>query len=137
MEKCEVEMKNKTYVFIFGSIVLILLGMALVAIIGKSTPAGPSSDIRARAGTQTALKFVGVVASVDEVKGTIQVTGVKLADSSRSGVAQNYGDWTVTAPPEFNFASVSPGTSVIIGIDASTFIITSHAVSALTLTPGN
>jgi len=130
-------MKNKTYLFILGSIILILLGIALVAIIGKTVPAGSSSDIRARAGNQNALKFVGVVASMDEEKGTIQVTGIQLADTSRSGEAQNYGDWTVTAPPAFNFASISPGTNVTIGIDSTTFNMPTHTVSALTLTPGN
>lgn len=136
MEKCEIEMKNKTYLFISGSIIIIFLGMALVAIIGKTTPSSPSSDIRARAGTQNTLKLIGVVASVNDAKGTIMVTGVQLAQDSRSGAAQNYGEWTVTVPPGFNLASVSPGTSVTIGIDAATFIISSHAVSALTLTPG-
>ncbi len=129
-------MKNKTYIFIFGSIILIFLGMALVAIIGKTAPSSPSSDIRARAGTQTALKLVGVVASVNEAKGTLQVTDVQLAETSRSGAAQNYGEWTITAPPGFNLASVPPGTSVTIGVDSSTFNIASHAVTALTLTPG-
>ncbi len=136
MEKCEVEMKNKTYVLIFGSIILILLGVALVAIIGKAVPTGSSSDIRARAGTQNALKLVGVVASIDEATGTLQVAGMQLAENSRSGEAQNYGEWTVTAPPAFNFASVSPGMTVTIGVDAATFNVASHQVSALTLTPG-
>jgi hypothetical protein len=136
MEKCEVEMKNKTYLVFVGSFVLILLTVALVAIIGKAVPAGSSSDIRARAGTQNALKFVGVVTSVDEAKGTLQVTGVQLADTSRSGEAQNYGNWTVTAPPAFNFASVSPGMTITIGVEPTTFNVPSHAVTALTLTPG-
>lgn len=130
-------MKNKTYLFVFGSIILILLGIALVAIISKSAPAGSSSDIRARAGTQNALKFVGVVASIDEGQGTIQVADIQLADSSRSGDAQNYGNWTVTTPPTFNFASISQGSRVTIGVDPSTFNVANHAVTALTLTPGN
>lgn len=137
MEKCKGEMKNKTYLFIFGSIILILLGVALVAIIGKAVPAGSSSDIRARAGTQNALKLVGVVASMDEAKGTVRVAGVQFAADNRSGNAQNLGDWTVTAPPAFNFASVSPGMTVTIGVEAATFNVASHAVTALTLTPGN
>jgi hypothetical protein len=131
------EMKNKTYLVFVGSFILILLTVALIALLGKAVPAGSSSDIRARAGTQNALKFVGVVASVDEAKGTLQVTGIQLAETSRSGDAQNYGDWTVTAPPAFNFASVSPGTIVTIGVEPSTFDISSHVVSATTLTPGN
>lgn len=130
-------MKNKTYLFIFGSVVIILLAVAMVAILGNIKPNSSSSDIRARAGTQNALKLVGVVASVNETKGTISVTGVQFAESNRSGAAQNLGDWIVTAPPAFNFASISPGSAVTIGVEASTFNITNHAVSALSLTAGN
>jgi len=130
-------MKNKTYLYIFVSLMIIILGTALVAIIGKAVPAGSSSDIRARAGIQNALKFVGVVASVDEGKGTVKVTGIQLADTNRSGDAQNYGDWTVIAPPAFNFASLRQGSAVTIGVEPSTFNMASHEVTALTLTAGN
>ena len=130
-------MKNKTYLFLFGSLIIILLAIALVAILGNIKPNGSSSDIRARAGTQNALRLVGVVSFVDEGKGIVTVTGVQFAETNRSGDAQNLGDWAVMAPPGFNFASVSPGASVTIGVEASTFNIASHAVTALTLTAGN
>lgn len=129
-------MKNKTYLLIFGCLIFIVLAVALVSILDKTTPPSNSSDIRARAGTQNTLKLVGVVSSVDEGKGTIRVMGVQLAESSRSGDATNYGDWTVTVPPGFNMASLSPGTAVTIGVEPSTFNIATHAVAALTLTPG-
>jgi hypothetical protein len=130
-------MKNKTNLFLFGSVILILLAVALVAILDKTAPTGSSTDVRARAGTQTVLKLVGVVNTVNETNGTVQVTGVQFADANRAGEPQNLGDWIVTAPAAFNFASVSPGTAVTIGIDANTFNIASHAVTAITLTPGN
>ncbi len=129
-------MKNKTYLFLFGSLIIILLAIAMVAILGNIKPNSSPSDIRARAGTQNALKLVGVVASVDEGKGIVNVTGVQFAEANRSGNAQNLGDWAVMTPPAFNFASVSSGTSVTIGVEASTFNIASHKVTALTLTPG-
>lgn len=128
-------MKNKTNLILFGSVILILLAVALVAILDKTAPTSSSTDVRARAGTQNTLKLVGVVNAVNETKGTVQVTGVQFADTNRSGAPQDLGDWTVTAPAAFNFASVSPGTAVTIGIDAATFNISSHAVAALTLTP--
>lgn len=130
-------MKNKTYLVFAGISILIILTVALVAILGNAVPKGSSSDIRARAGSQNALKLAGVVASVDEAKGTVRVTGVQFAADSRSGAVQNLGDWTVTAPPTFNFASISPGMIVVIGVEASTFDISSHAVTAISLTPGN
>ncbi len=130
-------MKSKANLFLFGSVVLILFAVVLVTILNKSSPAGSSTDVRARAGTQNTLKFTGVVSSVIEAKGTIGVTRVQLADSNRSGEPKNLGDWTVTAPAAFNFASLTPGMAVTIGIDPNTFNIASHAVTAITLTPGN
>lgn len=130
-------MKSKANLFLFGSVVLILLAIALVAILAKTAPTGSSTDVRARAGTQNTLKLVGVVDSVNETKGTMLVTGVQFADANRAGAPQNLGDWTVTAPAAFNFASISPGSTVTIGIDANTFNIASRAVTAVTLTAGN
>jgi hypothetical protein len=129
-------MKNKSTIILFGTVVLILLAVALVAILGRGTPSNSSTDVRARAGIQNALKFVGVVASVDEAKGTILVTNVQLADEDRAGKAQNMGEWTVTVPAAFNFASASPGTTVTIGVEATTVNIVSHTFTAVTLTPG-
>lgn len=130
-------MKSKANLFPFGSVILILLAAALVAILAKTAPTGSSSDVRARAGTKNTLNLVGVVDSVNETKGTILVTGVQFADANRAGAPQNFGDWTVTAPAAFNFASISPGSTVTIGIDANTFNIASRAVTAVTLTPNN
>jgi len=111
--------------------------MALVAILNKTAPSGSSTDVRARAGTQYTLKLIGVVNSVNETKGTVEVTGVQFADTNRAGAPQNLGDWTVTAPTGFNFASVTPGTAITMGIDVNTFNIATHTVTAITLTAGN
>lgn len=127
-------MKSKANLFILVSVVLILLAVALVAILNKTAPKGSSTDVRARAGTTNTLKLVGVVDSVNETQGTILVTSAQFADDNRTGAPQNLGDWTVTAPAAFNFASISPGSAVTIGIDANTFNIASHAVTAVTLT---
>ena len=127
-------MKNKTNLFLFGSVALILLAVVLVTVIEKTSPISSSTDVRARAGTQYALKFTATVNTINETKGTINVTGVQLADSNRIGDPQSLGDWTVTVPPSFNFASVSQGMTVTIGVDASTFNMTSHAVTAVSIT---
>lgn len=130
-------MKDKSNLFIFGSIILIFLGIVLVAIVQKNAPGGTSTDVRARAVTQNTLKITGIVYAVDEVKGIIQVTNVQFDDTSRAGAPQNLGDWTITPPMGFNFASVSPGVAATIGVNASTFNIASHEVTAITLTVGN
>lgn len=115
---------------------MILLGIALVAIVKKNAPAGTSTDVRARAVTQNTLKMTGTVNTVDEAAGIIQVMNVQFDDTSRAGEPQNLGDWTVTPPTGFNYVSVSPGTTVTIGVNASTFNIASHEVTAVSLTAG-
>jgi len=130
-----ITMKNPNLLLV-GSVVLILLAVALVAVLDKtSTSSSSTNDVRARAATKTALALTGVVASVDDTKGTLQVNNVQFTDSSRAGTAQNYGTWVVSAPAGFNFASVSPGTTITIGVDAATFQITKHSMNALTIVP--
>jgi len=130
-------MKSKANLFLFGSVIIILLAVALVAILNKSTPSGSSTDVRARAGTPNTLKLVGIVNAVNEAKGTVQVTSIQFADTNRAGAPKNLGNWSVTAPAAFNFASVAPGIAVTIGVAASTFNVANHAVTAITLTAGN
>lgn len=130
-------MKSKANLFLFGSVLLIFMGMAIVAILNKNTGNGSSTDVRARAGSTYSLKLIGTVTEVNEAKGTITAANVYFADTNRSGQQQNLGNWTITAPSTFNFASVSPGVNVTIGIAASTFNVASHALTALTLTAGN
>ena len=127
-------MKSKTNVFLFGSVILIILAIALVAILDRTAKTSSTTDARARAATQYTLKFIGVVSTVNEAKGTIDVSNVQFADINRVGVPQNLGNWTVTAPATFNFASVSPGKNVTIGVNANTFNIASHAVTAVSIT---
>ncbi len=119
-----------------GSVVFILLAVALVAILDKTSTSN-TSDVRARAGTQTqsALKLVGVVTLVDEVKGIVEVGNVQFDEENRSGTAKDLGSWTVTPPPSFNFASVSPGIRVVFAVDSKTFQVTKHEVTALSLVP--
>ena len=92
--------------------------------------------MRARAATQYTLKLTGIVNTVDATKSTVSLTGVQFAAGSRQGTVRDLGDWIITAPAQFNFASLSPGMSVTVGVEATTFNITDHAVSAITLTPG-
>jgi len=119
--------------FLVGSVVLIFLAIALVAILTKATPTEKSSDVRARATSKQALTVQSTVALVDEAKGTIQVENLQFTDKSRVGKAQNLGSWIVTAPIGFNFASVSPGMNVVIGVDSQTFQVTTHTLTALTM----
>src|SRR5258706_14076899 len=129
-------MKNSN-VILMGSVVLILLAVGIVAILDKAaTPTGgQNTDVRARAATQFTLKLVGVVSVVNEEKGTVEVSNLQFAEGSRAGDAKDLGNWLVTAPAGFNFASISQGSLVTIGVDAKTFQVTKHEVWALTMAP--
>ncbi len=128
--------KNQKNVLLLGSVGLIVLAIGFVAVLDRiSSPAPNTSDIRARAGITNMLKLNGTVDDVDEINGTLTVRDVYFADVSRSGEAKNLGTWTVAAPSGFNFASVAAGTPVVIGVDPKTFVVTSHTMIALTITP--
>lgn len=107
----------------------------MVSLLSRTGSSSSGVDVRARAGITKALQLTGTVASVDESKGTLVVDNAYLADESRSGEPKSLGSWTVTAPSEFNFASISPGQQVAIGIDSKTFLVEGHTVTALTITP--
>lgn len=125
-------MKNPNHLLL-GSVVFILLAVALVAILDKSSSNNNANDVRARAATVQALALTGTVSAVDATKGTVSVDNVAFANST--GTPQNLGSWVVTAPGGFNFALVSAGSKVTIGVDASSFQVTSHTMTALTLVP--
>lgn len=121
--------------FLVGSVVLILLAVALVAILDKTPSTGSGNDVRARANAKQTLNLQGMVSTLDQTKGTLLVDNVQFADNSRAGVAQNLGSWTVTPPSDFNFASVTSGSLVLIGVDPTTFQVSTHTLTAITLVP--
>lgn len=121
--------------FLLGSVFLIILAVAMVALLNRGTSPSGSEDIRARAAVTKSLQLNGTVANIDESTGTIIVDNVYLADNSRVGEATSMGTWTVTAPPNFNMASIAPGQNVVMGIDSKTFLAQSRTVTALTIVP--
>lgn len=125
-------MKNAN-LFLVTSVVVILLAVALVAVLDRSSSSQSSTDVRARASTANALKFEGFVTAVNETDGTIEVSNLQFAPESRSGAAKDLGTWTVTPPIDFNFSSVSEGTRVLIAVESSTFQVSSRALTALSL----
>lgn len=129
--------RNKN-VFLLGSVVLIVLTIGLVSILDRAgSSTAPSTDIRARAAVTKTLQVNATVESVDETQGLINVSDLYFADQSRSGEAKNLGSWVVTPPSSFNVGSVSAGSKVTIGVDAATFLITKHTLTAVTIVPVN
>lgn len=125
----------KRNVILLGTVLLIVLAIALVSLLSRTGSSTSETDVRARAAATKALQLVGTVASADDAKGIVVIDNAYLADENRVGEAKNMGSWTVTAPGTFNFASVSPGQQVIINIDSKTFLIESHTVTALAIVP--
>lgn len=123
---------KKGNLLLLGSVVFILLAIALVAILDKSSsPSSGANDVRARAATAQALALTGTVSKTDSAHGTVTVDNMEL--SVPAGAPQNYGTWVVTAPAGFDFTTVAPGTNVTIGVDAATFQVSTHTLTALTL----
>lgn len=125
-------LKNKTFLFI-GSVVLIFVAMAVVAVIDR-TRSDSSTDVRARASGVNTLQFNATFDSIDPATGVVVVYDLYMADSNRAGEAKNLGVWNVTPPVNFNTGSLSPGTKIVIGIDPKTFLATSHSLTALSIT---
>jgi hypothetical protein len=119
---------------LLASFILIILAAGLVALLDRTKSADDAStDVRARASATNALELNATVTSIDEVSGTMVVTDVYFADTSRSGDAKNFGTWTVTVPANFNILSVYPGMNVTIGVDSKTFMTTTRTMTALTI----
>jgi hypothetical protein len=130
-------MLTKTRNFLlFGSFILIILGIGLVSILNRTqSPEESAGDVRARAGVNSALQVNATVVSIHDADSTMVVSDLYFADESRSGEAKNFGTWTVTVPANFNILSVSPGMDVVIGVDSKTFLATAHTLTALTIVP--
>jgi hypothetical protein len=125
---------NKTMLLV-GSVVLIVMAIAMVAVLNRTGSAATSSDVRARAAVGKTLQFNATVNTIDEAVGIVTVDNMYLADESRSGEPKSMGSWSVTAPAGFNFASLSEGMRIVIGIDPKTLLAKDHTVTALTITP--
>ena len=119
---------------IFGSLGLIIFGIILVAIIDRVVSSNSASDIRARAGVTKRLTANATVISTDLTKGTIVVTDLYFTEESRSSEAKNFGSWTVKAPTTFDLVPLSPGADLVIAVDASSFNVPDHTLTAASIT---
>lgn len=127
-------LKHKN-LLLLGTLLFILLAVALVSILNRTSSSPSQGDVRARAAMTNSLELIGTVNSVDDLKGIIVLDTVYLSDNNRAGEAQSMGTWTVVAPVGFNFASVVEGQTVKVGIEAISFSVENHTVSALSIVP--
>lgn len=126
-------MIKRKNLLLLGTLVFIILAAGLVSVLNRTNSKNTAGDVRARAATANSLELIGTVVSTDEAKSTLLLDTVYLADESRSGQAQNLGTWTVTAPAGFNLASVVEGQKIKVGVEAKSFSVEDHTVSALTI----
>lgn len=119
--------KNNTLLFVGISLILIISAIAATAIISR-TKDGGSSDIRAKAGVTTTLRMKAMVATIDETKGTIVVSGLMFSDSQN-----DLGSWTVTPPPGLSVSSLSAGQTISLSVDPSSMDVATHTVRATQL----
>jgi len=128
--------KNNNLLLV-GSTILIVLAIALVAILNRANaPTATTGDVRARAATAKTLQVNATVASLEETRGIVIVTNLYFADVSRSGDAKDLGSWIVTPPATFSWGSVVPGDPVVIGVDAASFLVAKHTLTAVSVVPG-
>lgn len=121
------EKKQNNILFFIGSVLLIIVAIAVSAILQKNTTSQEkSSDVRARAGVASSLELTGALSSIDESSNVFILDNVKFAGSD----TQSLGTWTVSPPPNFSISSLSAAKTVRIKVNAATFLATSHTVTA-------
>ncbi len=110
---------------------LVIVGIITTSIINAIKTNNAGTDIRAKAGVTSTLKFSGVVSQINDVDGSIVIDNMQLSAESRSGSAVDYGTWTVTPPRTFVAGSAPPGTRVSFTVSSDKFDVSSkHATAA-------
>lgn len=118
--------KHTQAIFV-GSVIFVILAIGFVSLLGSTASQAPATDTRAKAGVTATLKLSGVVTSVDDTKGVILVDQLQFMDAEGG---KTLGTWTVTPPPGFNLASMAIGTKVTLTVNPTTFLATSHTLTA-------
>lgn len=124
---------KNSIIFFVGSVFFVLLGILVITILSTRQSNTDTQDVRARAAVSAALKFTGVVNSIDDSSGTLIVDDLQFENAQEG--TKSLGTWTVTPPASFNLSSVSPGSRVTISVVAETFIATSHTMEATAIVP--
>jgi hypothetical protein len=124
---------GRSNLLLLGSLVLIILGIALASLVNRFTSPGSESDIRAHAAAANRLKIYATVAIVNTEENTIGVSDIYFTEDSRSGEAKNLGSWNVTIPSDFRLTTVNPGSKIVIEVDPLAFNIAGHIIKATSI----
>lgn len=130
--------KNRSSLYIGGSVLLIMLAVAATAIVNQTQNGSQSTseDIRAKAGASSTLRITGTVSIVDNTARKIVVNNLRFIESAGGAGNNNLGSWTVTPPPNFDLGTIAAGNTVTVTIDPSTFLTTYHTVTATQIVVG-
>ncbi len=112
---------------LFGSVGLIVLAITVTTLLERTKQTAGGQDVRTRASATGTLNMKGIVSSVDEVNGVVIVDNLQFTGES----AKSLGTWTVTPPANLNLASLSPGASVTLIVNPSTFLAATRTLTAL------
>lgn len=115
---------NTSLILIALSALLIVGGIVITSFINNNQSG--SSDIRAKAGQESGVRYQAVVSDINQDEGIVIVDSVTPYDNP----GNNFGQWSVIPPSGYNFASMPIGTTVILTIDGKTFNITTHTMTA-------
>jgi len=118
---------------ILGTIAFMFLAVGIVSILRSVSAKTSTSDVRAKAAVTKNLMINATIAQIDEVAGALIVDNIYFTDTSRSGEAKNYGAWKVTPPTSYMLTKYLPGTNVVIGVDAKTFLASNHTMTAVSI----
>ncbi|MCL4360597.1 hypothetical protein M1555_05110 [Patescibacteria group bacterium] len=124
---------NSTH-YIIVSVLLIIMAIAATAVVNRAkSPETNTTDIRAKASAVSTLKLTATVTEVNATQGTFTIENTRFADNAEGA---DLGTWTVTPPPLYTLATLSPGSRVTITFDPQSFLATQHTVSATQITVG-
>lgn len=122
------EQKHNNIFFFIGSVLLIIIAIAITTIVEKNASSkDASTDVRARAAVSATLELIGSLSSIDFESNVFILDSVKFPGNDE----QSLGTWTVTPPGGFSLSSLTAGKKIRIKVDASTFLATSHTVRAM------
>jgi len=120
--------KGNAILYFVGSVLLIVAAIIFVAIL-DNVRGSDTSDPRVRADATSTVKMSAVIMGVDETQGVVLIDNLQF----RSGIKKNLGTWTVTPPAGYSLSRAVVGKKVTLTVDPTTFIATTHTLSATSI----
>lgn len=122
--------KNDSNILYYVTVALIFGAIILVAILNRVTNKNAGSDVRARASVTGGLRITGTVGTVNIGSNAFTLLNVMFDGDATQSKKESLGDWTITPPPDFDLATLSPGSEVVVSANPTTFLVTSHTAAA-------